>query len=202
MSARLAAFCLLNLVVCPAWGSSTHEPETTLVVYLAGSSAPERILIHMRPELNRLMREAGYRIQWTDPRANELTSTDALLAVVELRGTCEAGGPAAATRAPLATTATSGGQIIPFSAVDCATLNRLVSAPLAGEPAARRDFLYARAMARLIAHELYHIILCTRDHGAAGISRPAFSASDLLTDRFDFEPATLAKLRPASELEP
>jgi hypothetical protein len=201
MSARLAAFCLLNLVVCPAWGSSTHEPETPLNVYLTGSAPPERILIHMRSELSRLMREAGYRIQWTDPRANEFTSTDAVLAVVELRGTCEASGPAAA-RAQLATTATSGGQIIPFSTVECASLNRLVSARLAGEPVARRDFLYARAMARLIAHELYHIILCTRDHGAAGISRPAFSASDLLTDRFDFEPATLAKLRPASELEP
>jgi hypothetical protein len=66
------------------------------------------------------------------------------------------------------------------------------------ETVARRDFLYGRAMARVVAHELYHVLLKTADHAHAGIARSCFTAEDLLTEHFEFEGATLAKLRTES----
>jgi hypothetical protein len=199
MFARLlAAFCLSNLVVLPIWGSPADQPDSEVVVYLSDSGIqPQRPLNFMKLELGHLMRAAGYRVEWSDSRDAERPSTDSQLAVVQLRGTCTLTSVPAAKVTSLASTAVSGGQIIPFSWVDCTSLTRVLSAPLAAEPGARRDFLYGRAMARLLAHELYHVLLRTGDHSREGIARPGFSATDLLTDHFEFEQGTLAKLRPS-----
>ena len=205
MSARvLAAFCLFDLVVCSAPASSNRTSDSEVLVYLSGDAAqPHAPLDAMKPELRRLMDSAGYRVIFTDSQA-PVASTDFELVVVTLRGRCgmPAMGPSPralpTSGAPLASTAVEEGRILPFSSVDCAGLSAMLSAPLSSEPAARRDFLYGRAMARLIAHELYHVLLQTRGHERTGIARPGFSASDLLTDRFAFEAATTARLRPAA----
>jgi hypothetical protein len=204
MSARiLATFCLGNLVVASAWASSADLPGSELVVYLSAVDAqPQRPLDYMKLELGRLMSTAGYRIEWADSRDPERPSTESPLAVVQLRGTCALSAVPPARVGALASTAVSGGQIIPFSSVDCTNLTRVLSAPLAAEPGARRDFLYGRAMARLLAHELYHVLLKTGDHSREGLARSAFTAADLLTERFEFEQTTLVKLRPPSAARP
>ena len=53
------------------------------------------------------------------------------------------------------------------------------------------------AGARIIAHELYHVIAQTSDHGRDGVSKPCFGVSDLLAERFAFEQTALAKLKAA-----
>jgi hypothetical protein len=165
-------------------------------VYLTGGVQPQRPLLYMKLELGRLMGSAGYGVEWTDARDRERPSTGSPLTVVELRGTCEITSLPAGKVGALASTAVSGGKIIPFSSVDCASLTRLLAGPLSAEAPARRDFLYGRAMARLLAHELYHVLLNTGEHAREGIARAGFSRSDLLTEQFEFERATLAKMRP------
>jgi hypothetical protein len=193
----LATFCLGNLVVASAWASPADQPGSELVVYLSAvGGQPQRPLLYMKLELGRLMSAAGYRIEWADSRDAERPSTESPLAVVQLRGTCAITAVPSAKVGALASTAVADGQIIPFSWVDCSTLTRVLSAPLASEPGARRDFLYGRAMARLLAHELYHVLLKTGDHSREGLARPGFTTNDLLTERFEFEQTTLARLRP------
>jgi len=51
-------------------------------------------------------------------------------------------------------------------------------------------------MARLLAHELYHILAQTDDHTMVGIAKARFSTADLLADHFDFEASALERLRP------
>jgi hypothetical protein len=177
MFARLlAAFALSNLVVLPV--SGVDRPETAVVVYLSGAAAqPARPLQSMKDEAVRLMRSAGYRVEWTTRRP----TTDAVLVVVTLQGTCSAGNTPG-TAGALASTATSDGKVIPFATVDCEGLSRVLATALAGEPAARRDFLYGRAMARVIAHELHHILEKTTEHTRSGIARACMHPGDLLAD--------------------
>jgi len=198
MSARLlATFCLGNLVVASAWASPADLPGSEVVVYLSAAGAqPERPLDYMKLELGRLMSTAGYRIAWAESRDPERPSTESPLVVVRFQGACAIAAVPSAKAGALASTAVSGGQIIPFSSLDCTSLTRVLSAPLASEPGARRDFLYGRAMARLLAHELYHVLLKTTDHSHEGLARPTFTAADLLAERFEFEQTTLVKLRP------
>jgi hypothetical protein len=68
------------------------------------------------------------------------------------------------------------------------------------QPGARREFLYGRAMGRVVAHELYHILSNEPGHEEGGVAKPFFTTRDVLADQFNFNHATLAKLvaRPAS----
>jgi len=55
--------------------------------------------------------------------------------------------------------------VLPFSWINCANLTRMIGPVLADEAGALRDYLYGRAMARIAAHELYHVMMGSRDHG-------------------------------------
>jgi len=192
MYARLlAAFCLVHLAVGCLLGSSDDQPETPLVVYLSGSAQPQRSVDYMKLELGHLMRTAGYRVEWSDAHP----STDSVLIVVRLRGACEVNETLPAKPGPLASTAVADGRILPFSSVDCDSLTQLLAPQLASQSLARRDFLYGRAMARVVAHEIYHILLDTSDHSREGVARACFTAADLLRENFEFEQNTLARLR-------
>jgi hypothetical protein len=179
MFARLlAAFCLCNLVMLPVRGGD--RPEAKVVVYLSGANGqPVHPLQYMKTETARLMHSAGYRVEFTTDRP----TTDFALVVLELRGTCVA-GTQSGKPGPLASTVVSEGQVIPFASVDCDGLNRVIGASLADEPGARRDFLYGRAMARLVAHEMYHILEKTTRHHRTGVARACLHAGDLLAEEF------------------
>ncbi len=200
MFARLtAAYCLLHLVVVTGWALPTDQSDNGVVVYLkADVTPPQRTLNYMKLELGSLLSAAGYRTEWQDA-GGPAPSTEWPLVVVQLRGNCAAPeGNTAVGHAGkvLATTSTSGGQIIPFSFVDCASVNHLLAGPLAAESGERREFLYGRALARLLAHELCHVLLMSGEHSRAGIAKTGFTARDLLVEQLGFEESTLARLRP------
>lgn len=204
-----ATFCLLNLVVFPAWGAAADAPPDALVVYLtADAGQSPHVLDSLKRELGQLMQTAGYDLVWVDAgtRAPETASP---LIVASLHGVCAlpAGSapPAPLEKAvSLGSTALSDGHMLPFSSVNCTALARLLAPSLGAEPPARRDFLFGRAAARVLAHEFYHVLAGDREHAAEGIAKPAFGPADLLAEHLPFEPATLVKLlsrKPASVTE-
>jgi hypothetical protein len=154
----------------------------------------------MKRELARLMQTAGYRLEWRGPQDANI-DTSAFLAVVELRGNCEAPFEKVVTgwtlrdAADLASTFVSDGRVLPFSWVNCGNLTKLLASALMDQPEARADFIVGRAVARLIAHEFYHVLMQTRQHSGSGVSKPCFTAGDLLNEQFEFEHAVLAELQ-------
>jgi hypothetical protein len=50
-----------------------------------------------------------------------------------------------------------------------------------------REVAYGRAIARVLAHELYHIFVPTTKHAAQGIGKPSFTVQELLSDKFQFD---------------
>jgi len=196
---RLAAFCLLNLVPF-LWGDSHEAPASPLVVYLSADPGQSpRVLAYMQRELGQLMQTAGYEVQWRDPHSPYASQTSAPLIVARLSGHCalSAGDTPAAVsdKQALASTPVADGRVLPFSTVHCDNLTHTLEPLLAAEPGARRDFLYGRAIARVLAHEFYHILLGATTHAAAGVAKPCFTPIDLVTERFEFEHSTLARLQ-------
>lgn len=199
MFARLLALC------CLATAVSTARPEPAsdagLAVYLDPSAAlPSPTVEPMKRELAQLMQTAGYAVDWFDAATPLPTSGVPFLAVLKLDGSCSMPSGSDANPAeirdldPLATTAVSNGHVLPFITVDCRKLTHLLSPSLASEPAARRDYLYGRALARIVAHELYHALLDTACHSRDGVTKAAVAARELLGAHFAFEEEALAKL--------
>jgi hypothetical protein len=155
----------------------------------------------MKRELSALMQAAGYRMVWEDPRFPDKNGYASTLVVLELRGSCGLPPgdyrvePSVASGVSLAETSVSSDRVQPFSWVNCANLTRMIGPVLVGEAGAQRDYLYGRAVARVIAHELYHVVTGSRDHGHEGVAKQRFTVPDLLNELFEFDPIALAKLR-------
>jgi len=71
-----------------------------------------------------------------------------------------------------------GGEPSPFSNIECDR----VRSSLGAQPG-RGDLAFGRALGRVLAHELHHVIDRTRRHTAAGYTRKSLTAADLVADR-------------------
>jgi len=187
----------LTLPLC-AGAPVVPQPEP-LTIFVKGQS---EALDFMRAEVARLLEPTGLSVEWKRMSERRAGEDFARLVTVELRGQCSAmlSGPrdgATDVRA-LASTAIVDGRVLPFSAVQCDSLRRVLSPVLA---ASRRELwpaLMGRAMGRVFAHELFHMLAQTKTHHAAGVSKPCFTVSDLTSEHFAFDSVSVAQLRPVA----
>jgi hypothetical protein len=178
----------LVLFVSVCAGAQTR----TLAVYTADS--PHRLesdsIQIMRAEVQRLLAPAGLDVVWkktTDRRSGEDFE---LLVVASFDGACSAGPvkvpPVAVS---LADTSITDGRILPFFRVDCTRLVQLLGSQ--ADPS-----MIGRALGRVIAHEIYHIVARTTEHHDNGVAKAVFSAKDLLSARFEFDAWSVARMQP------
>ncbi len=198
MYARLLALICL-LYVSTSIGRPQFLGSGDVAVYLKVQRDDSPAAVgEMKTELERLMQSAGVRIHWRDTR-KEPGGNHQELVVLALRGVCDA--PHETLSSPqllnqsssLGSSAVADGRILPFSYVDCSALTRFIGHSVAELPAALRNFTYGRAMARLAAHELYHVLSKSSDHTQTGIGKAQFAISDLLSDHLEFEEIVVAK---------
>jgi len=175
--------------------------EAAVAVYLkSGEDVSERVLSHLKKEVGELLRPAGVNLQWR--RQEDASRHEEFHAVVlaRLDGACTPrfdpySSPAPAKASALADTPIQDGRVLPFTRVDCAVVTRLTGPMLSSEAGARRDFLYGRALGRVLAHEIYHILGQTKTHEDRGIAKPAFHARELLAETFAFNEPAISILR-------
>lgn len=74
------------------------------------------------------------------------------------------------------------GKVLPVTEVDCTQIRRFLDAA----PARYRARSLGRALARVTAHELYHVLLQTTAHGRGGLSKATIGAVELGNRRFSF----------------
>jgi hypothetical protein len=204
MYARLLALFGLLFVSASLVRSESRFPTGTEVeVYLHGDSASAaNVLDEMNRELATLMQHAGFQVVELHGNDQSPSGEAAHVIVVELRGACAApmARSGSAELIPpalsLASSAVANGRVLPFSWVDCSALSRFLGPAISGQTAQDKAYIYGRAMARLLAHEFYHVLAQTGDHTQAGICKASFSRADLLADHFDFDDVALARLHP------
>jgi hypothetical protein len=189
----LALFAIFSM-----YAAARDSRAGAISIYLKTDPVDAAVVTYMKGEMANLMRSAGFNLEWLDARAG-ISSVDSQLIVLELEGACapDTAVPTGASAGPLASTAASDGRILPFSTVHCNVLNRMLGSAIAEEAAPRRDWLYGRALARIAAHEIYHVLTQASDHSQGGVAKAAFFARDLLASHFEFEGQALAKLRTA-----
>lgn len=137
------------------------------------------------------MAPAGLEVVWKNPGDRKAGEDFEFVAVSSFEGSCSAAEPAVESVAPLGDTTIVNGHILPFFRVDCGSLVRMFKTQL--EPA-----VVGRALARVIAHELYHIVVQTTDHHDTGVAKAAFSVRDLVNPRFEFDVWSVARMQPPS----
>jgi hypothetical protein len=194
MSRLLAAFLVFGLCA--------SAQESSLIVYLHKSAqTPGSVLRAMEIETERLLRPLDTPLQWRD--ANSPQDDSGRLTVVKFSGSCSfadynPGRPSQSKHSdPFASTHITDGRILPFVTIDCHKIRERIGPFVIGHKSADRDAALGRAMGRVLAHEMYHVLSGERKHAESGVAATCVSARDLLAERFDLDSWSLAQMRPA-----
>lgn len=197
------------LLLCVCVSAQVGGWDAEVAVYLkTDADQPAVITEQLQREAQALLRPAGVLLRWRTMSDTRLHEDFQAVVVARFEGGCSTSRDSNEAMglerpAPLATTPVQDGAILPFTRVDCAAVRRLTGMLLSDEPGARRDFLYGRALGRVLTHELYHILGQTKLHTDKGIARPAFHARELLSESFAFnEPAITVLRASAGEAAP
>jgi hypothetical protein len=149
------------------------------------------------------MTPMGLRFEWRDLRGpKDVPAVE--LAVVSFKGRCNVAGLQPhniSTPGALGWTHISDGVILPFTDVDCDEIRIFLQRALLGVSARDREEVFGRALARVLAHELYHIFADTTRHGSCGVAKEAYTVHDLLTAGFRFEDKETRAMRNSKAYE-
>jgi len=125
------------------------------------------------------------------------------LMVVRLKGSCRLDGAPVqklSNSLPLALAHTTDGKVLPFLEVYCDQVRAVVRPALWGDQLRMADELMGRALGRVIAHEIYHVITGTR-HSGAGIARHALSGPQLISEELFFQPEDIQRMVQSSSVK-
>ena len=191
----MGRFQLAVLLLCS--GASTAVCETdirevnkvrlTLILHVEDLDSDATIEF-MNNELGDIFEPLG---MWTETRLDtDIKPGDLFerVAVIKLKGGCQLNHEIPGfQRGPLGMVQRVDGTILPFIDIYCGRVHDMVREDLRVDEKPERSRKFSRALARVIAHELYHVFSQTVEHTKSGLSKAAFTASDLLADRLTFD---------------
>ena len=169
-----------------------------VALYARFQSEPAPLVMSsVREGLANIMRPVGVRFEWRSLPNSEAGEVAAQLVMITFTGDCDLStmNPAPSKAGVLGFTHAVAGVIIPFSDIDCDAVRGLIQRDLTLERPGRRELLFGRAIARVLAHELYHILANTAKHGHGGIGKSTYTANELVADDFLFEPRNLNAIK-------
>lgn len=179
-----AAFCSI-----PAFANPPSANVTAVV--LPDGRYSNVAVREMSREAGRILKRSGISLH--SRIGAPAQAVDGLLVVVKLVGQCDMDGtPAYLEPGPLGWSHEVNGDVIPFSDLACENLRGAVQAAISQGNPIRANVLLGRAMGRVLAHELYHIVGDTEAHARDGVAQPALSPRELTRGELDLQPADVA----------
>jgi len=170
--------------------AQTSTRTAAIALYTSFQQQPTAaVRMALQDELESIMSPLGMRFEWRELHG-ESTGATPELAVVTFKGRCSVAGLSPAGSfdgTALGWTHIADGEILPFSDVDCDQIRGFLQHSLLHMTTTGREEVFGRALARILAHELYHIFADTTRHGSCGIAKEAYTVHDLLSANFRFE---------------
>jgi hypothetical protein len=187
---RLACICALACVALP---NAFGEGITIVLDFQGPRSEPS--VAEMKREFTGIMKGSALRFDFRS--RNEAVREDfSDLLVVRFTGKCrlEPVGYLYDERGPMAFTYSTDGIVQPFSEVACDKVTSAVRSAMAGGDFAKADLLLGRALGRVLAHEVMHILSKSGTHGRTGVAKTALSGGQLIAPGLLLEPQDLERM--------
>ncbi len=185
---RVCVFCTLSCCVRLMAGG-----PSPIAVFMDFKSEPSgEAVSQMEQEIADIMKPSGLEFDWRMMQNRKTGESFRDLLVFTFKGHCQAEGPTydelgpIAERQALAFTRISDGHILPFSDVECDTIRSYISSRVATAKPSERDRILGRAMGRVVAHEMYHMLASTPEHAQEGVARSFHTRKDLTDPAFHF----------------
>jgi len=194
----VAAYLVVVLVGAVGAPAEPNTDPLTIVFRFDGPYSGKSVL-EMKRELGTILKDSGIQIDWRDQ--GDVSTSDSFpnLVVVKFRGKCrmEPVPYLYDERGPLAFTYSTDGAVLPFSEIECDKVRSSLRSAMWGSDYKRSDMLFGRALARVLAHELYHVLAKTQSHATQGIAEKALSGAQLISERLQLNQAQLNQMHAA-----
>lgn len=156
----------------------------------------DRSFQQMKRETEDIVRDSGLHLDWRS-RGEVAGSSFSDLVVLRFTGKCTLDQSAARgeERGPLAFTHNADGQVLPFGEISCDRIAATLWPAMWGDDFARADYLLGRALGRVVAHELVHMLTRSASHGEEGVAQPALSPRQLIRAPLRLSAGDMERLR-------
>jgi hypothetical protein len=183
--------------------SSGHSPSQVTVAWMSDHSFSSAIRVPMERELQSVFSPAG--ISFLFVAVADSPQIYGQSVVLRFYGSCSdadvSSSAAPYSKAPdaglgdrkLGITHIADGRVMPFAGVACDEVRSLV-ARSASLSYPSRNRIFAQALARVAAHELFHMFTADTGHGRVGLASATFSRSDLVATQASFSPVDLKRI--------
>ena len=191
---------LLQVAALTATISFLAYSQAAIAVFMKFDSRPSEPLIRiMKQEVDSIMQPSGLLFDWRLLNDKRGDSAFRDLVVLRFKGQCDSVDPTGFPEPPqsvvLGSTLVSGDRVLPFTEVGCNEIRSFIP----DSPSRERESLLGRAIGRVVAHEIYHVLLRTTHHSRAGLARTWQTPRDLRSARLVFDPSTSEELRKMNE---
>jgi hypothetical protein len=187
----------LPLLACAAVACAA---DITVVLDFDGPHS-DRSVLQMKRETEEIFKPAGVHIDWR-ARAELGRESFENLVMVRFKGKCilEPVPILYDERGPYAFAYNSDGDVLPFSEVECQPVAASVHSAMDGDDFARPDYLLGRALGRVLAHELVHILTKSPRHGNDGVTQASLTGRELIGAPLRLTHTDVERLRVACSL--
>jgi len=158
------------------------QPSDVTVIFDIKGHFSKPALNEMRAEAGRIIGTSGIRLDWQS-RNDSLGAVYNDLVVMTFKGSCsfDPAPPIYDETGPYATTRTANGEVQPFGEVDCDRVVNSVRTAMFGDDYTKADLLIGRALGRVVAHELVHMLTRSGVHAHDGVQKAALSGRQLIS---------------------
>jgi hypothetical protein len=165
-----------------------------LAIYYSFDTPPAASLVaEMESEVGRILAVGGVRVVWRDVASPRKGEDFPGVVVLRFRGVCSFGEDRGVIQPeeqpagqPLAETDVAAGRVLPFGSVDCDRLRGFIAPVVRSLGQEDKNARLGRAMARVGAHEIYHMLTGSEEHARRGIARAKHSREQLTAPTFAF----------------
>jgi hypothetical protein len=191
----LLSLLFSRAVIYCASGSLPANPVTVLLDFDKPHS--QMSLRAMETEVTSLMKATGVPVEWQIKSELPSSAEFAELVVIKLTGFCmtETVAMPMDERGPLAFAYSSEGDVLPFGEVECDRVKASLRRFLIGRTRMEGDFLLGRALGRVLAHEMYHMLADDRTHTKSGVTRESLTAAELTGNHLDLAVKAAEEMR-------
>jgi hypothetical protein len=183
--------CALSLIFCAVPGLAANPATPVTAVVMPNGRYSSVALHEMGREAAHILKHSGVVLRWHLFEPDQVFN--GLLVVVKLIGRCDMdGSPAFMVPGPLGWSHQVNGAVLPFSDLACDNIRGAVQSAVLSGNQLRGNVLLGRAMGRVLAHELYHVVADTAEHGADGVAQAGLTARELTSGPLELDASEVA----------
>jgi len=164
--------------------------ESPVALYYSFDEQPSaEVFAAMTSEFDRILDASSLHVQWRHVGAPETNTDFREVFVLRFRGACQSSFETSddSDLDVLANVKVVDGDILPFADVECNHVRRFLG------PTENRAL--GHALARVAAHELYHMLTKSACHAKSGVARAQHSRQELLAPTFCFGKSESDRIR-------